>query len=78
MILKEGSTKVVDLRTPGAEVFMLGQKYTSHYSKYALSSTQYTAYRLLLYLGIKNCFQMLLLVFIYSMMGLLTIKQEPS
>ena len=31
MMLKEGSTKVVDFRTPGAEAFMLGHGYTSQY-----------------------------------------------
>ena len=38
-MLKEGSTKVVDFRTLGADIFMLGHGYTSQYSKHALSST---------------------------------------
>ena len=39
MITKEGSTKIVNFKTPGAGVLMLGRFHISHYSEYVLSST---------------------------------------
>ena len=57
MMLKEGSTKVVDFRILGADIFMLGHGYTSQYSKHALSSTlSICSISVLLYLRIKKLF----------------------
>ena len=39
MMTKEGSTKIVNLNTPMAEVLMLGCGHISHFSEYVLSST---------------------------------------
>ena len=39
MMTKEGSTKIVDLMAPGAEVLMLGRGHFSHYSEDVLNST---------------------------------------
>ena len=39
MMTKEGSTKIVNLNTPMAEVLMLGRGHISHFSDYVLSST---------------------------------------
>ena len=36
---KEGSTKIVNLMTPGAGVQMLGPGHISHYSEYVSVST---------------------------------------
>ena len=36
---KEGSIKILNVKTTGAGVLMLGRCHTSHYIKYALSST---------------------------------------
>ena len=35
---KEGSTKIVNFRTPGTTVLMLGRGHISHYSEYVVSS----------------------------------------
>ena len=39
MMIKEGSTKIVNFMTPGAGVLMLGCGYISHYSEYVVSSS---------------------------------------
>ena len=35
---KEGSTKIVNIMTPGAGVLMLGRGHISHYCEYVVSS----------------------------------------
>ena len=39
MSTKEGSTKIVNIMTPGAGVLMLGRGHISHYSEDVLYST---------------------------------------
>ena len=39
MMTNEGSTKIVNFITTGAEVLMLGRDHIGHYSEYVLSST---------------------------------------
>ena len=39
MMTEEGSTKIINVMTPGVGVLMLGCGYMGHYSEYALSST---------------------------------------
>ena len=39
MMTREGSTKIVNFKTPMAEVLMLGRGHISHSSEYVLSST---------------------------------------
>ena len=38
MMTEEGSTKIINVMTPGVGVLMLGCGYMGHYSEYALSS----------------------------------------
>ena len=35
----EGSTKIVNFKTPGARILVLGRGYISQFSEYVLSST---------------------------------------
>ena len=39
MMITEGSTKIVNLMTPGARVLVFGHGYKNHIREYALSST---------------------------------------
>ena len=41
MMTQEGSTKIINFMSPGAGVLVLGRGHISHFSKNALSSTQY-------------------------------------
>ena len=38
LMTKEGSTKIVNFMTPGADVLMLGRGHKSHYSEFVVSS----------------------------------------
>ena len=79
MITKEGSTQIVNFMTPGALVLMLGRSHISHYSEYVLSSTL-SIYSTLITDVLRDydaAFLYPLLIFIYSMMGLLIYKYEP-
>ena len=75
---EEGSAKIVNLMTPGAGDLMLGHDYISHYSVYALSSTLslYGTWIAIVLRDYRTCFPMLLLIYIYSMMGLLIRKYQ--
>ena len=51
MMTNEGSTKIVNFMTTGAEVLMLGRDHIGHYSEYVLSSTL-SIYSTLIAIGI--------------------------
>ena len=78
MMTEEGSAKIVNLMTPGVGDLMLGHDYISHYSEYALSSTLslYGTWIAIVLSDYRTCFPMLLLIYIYSMIGLLIRKYE--
>ena len=79
LMTKEGSTKIVNFMTPGAGVLMLGRGHISHYSEYVLSSTL-SIYSTLIAVVLRDYDAAILyplLIFIYSMMGLLIYKYEP-
>ena len=72
----EGSTKIV--MTPRAGVLVLGRGHISYYSEYVLSSSL-SIYNTLVAIVLRDsqcCFPIPLLIFIYSMMGLLIYKYE--
>ena len=75
MMTKEESTKIVNFMTPGAGVLMIGRGHKNHYSEYVLSSTLSicsTCEK-----GLRCCFPIPSLIFIYTMIGLLIYKYEP-
>ena len=79
MMTKEGSTQIVNFMTPGAGVLMLGRGHISHCSEYVLSSTL-SIYSTLIAVVLRDYDAAILyplLIFIYSMMGLLIYKYEP-
>ena len=50
VMTKAGTTKIVNVVTPGARVLVLGRDNTSNYGDYALSATyHYTEHWLLLF-----------------------------
>ena len=65
---KEGSAKIVNFITIGAEGLILGRGYISHYCEYALSSTLSVYIKLIAFVLGISCFSMPLLIFVYSMM----------
>ena len=50
----QGSTKIVNLMTPGAGVLMLGRGHISHYSEYVLPSTL-SIYNTLIAIVLREC-----------------------
>ena len=56
MMTREGSTKIVNFRTPGTGVLMLGRGHISHYSEYVVSS----------YLSIYSTLTAVMMLFSYT------------
>ena len=79
MMTNEGSTEIVNFMTPGAGVLVLGSGHISHYSEYVLSSTLsiYSTFIAIVLRDYDAAYPIPLLIFIYSMMGLLICKFEP-
>ena len=65
MLTKEGSTKFVNLMTPGAGGFMITCGHISHYSEYALSSTL-SIYSILIAI-VLGVIMLLFYVIVYSL-----------
>ena len=78
MMIKESFTKIVNFMTLGAGVHVLGHGNISHIVKmhyfYSINIQHIDCYCIK---GLKCCFPMPLLIFIFSMMWLLICKYEP-
>ena len=76
MTTKEGSSKIVNLMTPGAGVLMLGRGHISHYSEDVLYSTlSIHVYSTLIAIALRDYDAAF--PFHHWMMGLLIYKYEP-
>ena len=74
MMTKEGSTKIVNFNTPMAEVLMLGRGHRICIIFYSINILHIDRYCVK---GLWCRFPIPLLIFIYSMIGLLICKYEP-